>query len=54
MPDALDVRGLRKTFGEVVAVDEITFSAGPGRTVGLLGADVVEVFAETRRRKDVF
>ena len=39
MPDALEVRGLRKTFGEVVAVDEVSFSAASGRTIGLLGGN---------------
>lgn len=39
MTDALEVSGLRKTFGEVVAVDEISFSAAAGRTVGLLGGN---------------
>ncbi len=39
MSDALEGSGLRKTFGEVVAVDEISFSAAAGRTVGLLGGN---------------
>ncbi len=39
MPDALEVRGLRKTFGEVVAVDDVSFAAASGRTVGLLGGN---------------
>ena len=39
MPDAIEVRGLRKTFGEVVAVDDVSFTAAAGRTVGLLGGN---------------
>jgi len=39
MTDALEVRGLRKTFGEVVAVDEVSFSAAAGSTIGLLGGN---------------
>ena len=33
----LDVRSLRKSFGRVVAVDEVSFSLEAGRLVGLLG-----------------
>ena len=33
----LDVRGLTKRFGKVVAVDDVTFSIGGGETVGLVG-----------------
>jgi len=33
----LEVRGLRKTFGDVVAVDDVTFAAEDGRTTGILG-----------------
>jgi ABC-2 type transport system ATP-binding protein len=33
----LDVRGLRKTFGDLVAVDDVSFSLRPGELVGLLG-----------------
>src|SRR3546814_17181594 len=39
MTDALEVRGLRKTFGKVVAVDEVSFSAAAGSTIGLLGGN---------------
>src|SRR3546814_16796453 len=39
MTDALEVRGLPKTFGVVVAVDTVTFSAAAGSTMGLLGGN---------------
>jgi ABC-2 type transport system ATP-binding protein len=35
----LQVRGLRKTFGEKVALDGLDMSAQPGRLVGFLGAN---------------
>ena len=34
---ALSVEQLRKTFGETVAVDGISFTAAPGEIFGLLG-----------------
>jgi ABC-2 type transport system ATP-binding protein len=37
MPDAIVVEGLRKRFGEVVALDGIDFSVPPGTVFGLLG-----------------
>jgi ABC-2 type transport system ATP-binding protein len=33
----LEIRGLRKTFGTLVAVDDVSFSVAPGRLTGLLG-----------------
>ena len=33
----LTVSHLRKTFGQLVAVDDVSFSLGPGELVGLLG-----------------
>jgi ABC-2 type transport system ATP-binding protein len=33
----IEVEGLRKTYGDLVAVDGITFRAEPGRIFGLLG-----------------
>jgi len=33
----IEVQHLRKTFGELVAVDDVSFSAGPGSVLGLLG-----------------
>ncbi len=33
----IEVSGLRKTFGEVVAVDQVSFIAGDGEVTGLLG-----------------
>ena len=37
MADAIVVEGLRKRFGEVVALDGIDFSVAPGTVFGLLG-----------------
>jgi ABC-2 type transport system ATP-binding protein len=33
----IDVQHLRKTYGDVVAVDDVTFEAAPGAIFGLLG-----------------
>ncbi len=33
----LTVRGLRKAYGEVVALDDVTLTAAPGRLLGFLG-----------------
>jgi ABC-2 type transport system ATP-binding protein len=33
----LEIRHLRKTFGELVAVDDVSFALKPGQLVGLLG-----------------
>ncbi len=33
----LECRGLRKTFGDLVAVDDVSFCISPGETYGLLG-----------------
>jgi ABC-2 type transport system ATP-binding protein len=33
----IDVTGLSKRFGDVVAVDDLTFSVAPGRVTGFLG-----------------
>ena len=33
----LEVRGLHKRYGDLVAVDEVSFTADPGEMVGLLG-----------------
>src|SRR5690348_4443363 len=33
----LEVRGLHKRYGDLVAVQEVTFEARPGEMVGLLG-----------------
>ncbi len=37
MPDVLKVTGLRKLYGETVAVDDVSFSVQLGEIVGLLG-----------------
>jgi sodium transport system ATP-binding protein len=34
---SLQVHGLRKTFGDVVAVDDVSFLAADGKTTGILG-----------------
>ena len=33
----IQVEGLRKTYGDFVAVDDVTFEAAPGKVFGLLG-----------------
>jgi ABC-2 type transport system ATP-binding protein len=33
----LEIRNLRKTFGTLVAVDDVSFAVAPGQLVGLLG-----------------
>ena len=37
--DAIVVEALVKRYGEVLAVDAISFAVFPGRTVGLLGGN---------------
>lgn len=37
--NAIEVRNLRKAFGEVVAVDDLTFDVPKGQVVGLLGGN---------------
>jgi len=41
MPDtpSLDVRHLRKVYGEIIAVDDLTFSVPRGSVLGLLGGN---------------
>src|SRR5579872_6267671 len=36
---SIDVRHLRKLYGEIVAVDDLTFSVPPGAVLGLLGGN---------------
>jgi ABC-2 type transport system ATP-binding protein len=36
---SIDVRHLRKVYGEVVAVDDLTFAVPPGAVLGLLGGN---------------
>jgi ABC-2 type transport system ATP-binding protein len=38
-PASIDVRHLRKVYGEVVAVDDLTFTAPRGAVLGLLGGN---------------
>jgi ABC-2 type transport system ATP-binding protein len=37
--DAISVQNLTKRYGDTLAVDDISFSVGPGRVVGLLGGN---------------
>jgi len=37
MEKTLSITGLRKVYGDIVAVDEISFEVRPGEIVGLLG-----------------
>ncbi len=39
MTAAIDVAGLTKRYGDVLAVDDISFAVTPGRTLGLLGGN---------------
>jgi ABC-2 type transport system ATP-binding protein len=39
VPASIDVRHLRKVYGEVVAVDDLTFTVPPGAVLGLLGGN---------------
>lgn len=36
---SIEVRHLRKVYGEIVAVDDLTFAAAPGAVLGLLGGN---------------
>jgi peptide/nickel transport system ATP-binding protein len=36
-PPAVEVSGLRKTYGNLVAVDDLSFSIAPGESLGLVG-----------------
>ena len=36
-PVSVEVSGLTKRFGDVLAVDELSFSVGPGQVTGFLG-----------------
>ena len=37
MPTAIDVVNLTKTYGEFTAIEELSFSVGEGRILGLVG-----------------
>ena len=37
MDNVIEVRGLRKTYGSLVAVDDVSFSVRPGEIFGILG-----------------
>jgi len=37
MPPVLDARSLRKSFGAITAVSDVSFTVDPGELVGLLG-----------------
>ncbi|MFC4049698.1 ABC transporter ATP-binding protein [Actinomadura syzygii] len=37
MEATIEVRGLRKRFGSTVAVDDLSFTVGPGRVTGFVG-----------------
>ncbi len=37
--NAIEVEGLTKRYGDVLAVDDVSFSVAPGQTLGLLGGN---------------
>ena len=39
----LEVSGLRKSYRDLVAVDGVSFRAGKGETIGLLGPKPLEI-----------
>ena len=39
MPAAIEARGLTRTFGDLVAVNDVTLSVAPGEIFGLVGPD---------------
>src|ERR1700744_5239306 len=36
-PAAVEIRHLRKTYGDLVAVDDVSFTVAPGEIFGILG-----------------
>ncbi|MGE5151631.1 MAG: ATP-binding cassette domain-containing protein, partial [Rhodospirillaceae bacterium] len=36
---SIEVRHLRKVYGDIVAVDDLSFAAAPGAVLGLLGGN---------------
>ena len=39
VPASIEVAGLTKRYADTLAVDDISFSAAPGATIGLLGGN---------------
>ena len=37
MPNAIDIRGLSKSFGDTVAVEDVTFAVKRGEVFGFMG-----------------
>lgn len=53
---AVEVRGVRKAFGDVVALNDISFEVGRGEVIGLLGPNgagkttMVDILSTLTRR----
>ena len=47
---AVEVRHLRKQYGDTVAIDDISFSVSPGEAVGILGPNTVRTQCIQGRR----
>ena len=47
----LEVRSLSKRYGPILAADAVSFRAGQGEMLGLLGASVVLIIAAAQRQQ---
>ena len=39
----VELRGLRKTYGELIAVDDVTLTVRPGDIFGYLGLSLIHI-----------
>jgi ABC-type multidrug transport system ATPase subunit len=49
----LECRGLRRRFGDIVAVDGVGFHIGPGETYGLLGPNGAAIYPDLTGRENL-